>query len=120
MELFESGEMYLESILVLKRQSGNVRAIDLSEYMGYSRASVSTALSKLRSGGFLTTGPDGELLFTEKGAETAEKIYERHVLLADFLTSIGVNRKTAEDDACRIEHVISDETFSAMKNFVHR
>lgn len=115
MALFESGEMYLENILVLREGGKNVRAVDLSEHMGYSRASVSNALSKLRADGFLTVGPDGELVFTEKGEETAKKIYERHKLLSDFLTGLGVSPETAEEDACRIEHVISDETMEAIR-----
>lgn len=115
MALFESGEMYLENILVLRENGKSVRAIDLSEHMGYSRASVSHALAKLKSEGFLLTGPDGELLFTEKGLDTAKKIYERHILITRFLKGIGVDEKTAELDACRIEHVISDETVAAMR-----
>lgn len=115
MALFESGEMYLENILILSEGGKSVRAIDLSEHMGYSRASVSNALARLRADGFLTAGPDGELLFTEKGRLTAEKIYEKHILLSEFLMNLGVSRKNAEEDACRIEHVISDETVDAIR-----
>ena len=106
MHLQESGEMYLESIHVLLHQRGQVRAVDVSEYMGYSKPSVSRAIGLLREGGYLTV---------EDGFAAAEKIYERHRVLTLWLTRIGVSRECAAEDACRIEHVISDESFLALK-----
>ena len=117
MHLQESGEMYLETILVLSRKGGVVRSIDVSEEMGYSKPSVSRAVGLLKNGGYLTVDKDGGLSLTEIGREVAEKIYERHTLLTDFLVRIGVSRETASEDACRIEHHISDETFAAIKDF---
>lgn len=115
MSIQESGEMYLESILVLSRENPNVRAIDISEYMGFSKPSVSRALGLLKNDGFVTSTENGYLVLTDKGREIAEKIYERHTELTNFLTLIGVDKDTASKDACKIEHVISDESFSAIK-----
>ena len=114
MAIQESGEMYLETILILSRR-GPVRSIDVSEYMGYSKPSVSRAVSLLRSGGYLTVEESGFLHLTEAGQELAEKIYERHTILTDALMSLGVEKEAAAEDACRIEHVISDESFRAIK-----
>lgn len=118
MQLQESGEMYLETILILSRKSSLVRAIDVGEYMGFSKPSVSRAVSLLKDGGFISVESDGNLLLTDTGRELAEKIYERHNLLTLALTSLGVCEQTAAGDACRIEHVISDETFAALKRYV--
>ena len=115
MSIQESGEMYLESILVLSKKNPNVRAIDISEYMGFSKPSVSRALGLLKNDGFVTSNENGYLILTDKGREIAEKIYERHTELTNFLTLIGVDKDTASKDACKIEHVISDESFSAIK-----
>lgn len=115
MPIQESGEMYLESILVLSRENPCVRAIDISEYMGFSKPSVSRALGLLKTGGFVTVSEQGFLSLTKDGKAIAEKIYERHTELTEFLTLIGVNRETASKDACKIEHVISDESFNAIK-----
>ena len=115
MHLQESGEMYLESIHVLLHQRGQVRAVDVSEYMGYSKPSVSCAIGLLRAGGYLTVEDGGWLHLTELGFAAAEKIYERHRVLTLWLTRIGVSRECAAEDACRIEHVISDESFLALK-----
>lgn len=115
MSIQESGEMYLESILVLSKKKPSVRAIDLSEYMGFSKPSVSRALSLLKNGGFVTVNEHGVLCLTDNGKAIAEKIYERHTVLTDFLTLIGVDKDTASKDACKIEHVISDESFEAIK-----
>jgi Mn-dependent DtxR family transcriptional regulator len=115
--LQESGEMYIESLYVLSKQRQFVRAIDIGEYMGYSKPSVSRALGLLKSGGFVTSDKDGYLFLTEQGLEVAEKMYERHTLLCEFLTAIGVDEQTANDDACKIEHVISDSTFEAIKKY---
>ena len=114
MALLESGEMYLETILILSRK-GPVRSIDVSEYMGYSKPSVSRAVSLLKSGGYLTMEDNGFLHLTEAGQELAEKIYDRHTTLTAALLSLGVDRESASEDACRIEHVISDASFQAIK-----
>ena len=116
MHLQESGEMYLESILVLSRTNTHVRAIDVCEYMGYSKPSVSRALSILKESGHVLVDKAGHLTLTDEGRAVAEKIYERHKILTQVLTSIGVDEKIAAEDACKIEHHISDETFEAIKN----
>ena len=115
MALLESGEMYLESILVLSRRGGKVRSVDVSEYMGFSKPSVSRAIGLLKSGGYITVDADGHIALTEAGSETAERIYERHTLLTDFLVRLGVEREIAAADACKIEHHLSRETFEAIK-----
>ena len=115
MNLQESGEMYLETILILSQQKNFVRAIDVGEYMGFSKPSVSRALGLLKNGGFVSVGEGGGITLTETGREVAEKIYARHRYLTRFLTDLGVSGDTAAEDACRIEHVISDESFNAIK-----
>ena len=114
----ESGEMYLETIRVLSDKRANVRAIDISEEMGYSKPSVSRALGILKNDGYITVNESGFISLTESGSSLANKIYERHLVLTSFFTSIGVDAKTAEDDACKIEHDISDETFAALKKHI--
>ena len=118
MRLQESGEMYLEAILVLSRQNGHVRSIDVSEYLGYSKPSVSRAMGILRAGEYITVEPDGGILLTDSGMAIAEKIYARHTLLTRLLVHIGVSEETAAADACKLEHAISDESFVALKRFV--
>lgn len=118
MTLQESGEMYLETIYVLLQKYKDVRAIDVGEYMGYSKPSVSRAVGLLKSGGYLVTDELGHLSLTEAGAEVAEKIYERHTLLTRYLRMLGVGAETAAEDACKMEHIISDESFNAIKNHV--
>lgn len=115
MNLYESGEMYLESIYVLSMKSPCVRSIDVGEYLGYSKPSVSRAMSALKSGGYVTADRDGSLHLTPSGLEVAEKIYTRHTVLSGLLERLGVDKKTAVEDACRIEHVISDESFNAIR-----
>jgi Mn-dependent DtxR family transcriptional regulator len=115
MQIQESGEMYLETILVLSKKSENVRSIDVSEYMGFSKPSVSRAIGLLKNGGYVNVAADGCLTLTDAGLELAEKIYERHKIITDFLIGIGVSPETAAKDACRLEHVLSDETFEALK-----
>jgi Mn-dependent DtxR family transcriptional regulator len=115
MSIRESGEMYLESIYMLLNKSNRVRAIDVAEYTGYSKPSVSRALSLLRESGHILTDADGYLTLTEKGNALAQKTYERHEVLTKCFMLLGVCEETASADACRIEHVISDETFNAMK-----
>lgn len=114
----ESGEMYLETILILEKKQGNVRSIDVAEYMHYSKPSVSRGVSLLKENGYLVMEKDGRLNLTESGRMIAEKIYERHTLLTELLISLGVDRDTAANDACKIEHDISDKTFEAIK--MHR
>ena len=115
MGLQESGEMYLETIYILLKESPTVRAIDVGEYMGFSKPSVSRAMSLLKESGYVTTDSSGHISLTESGKKIAEKIYERHTLLTEMFASLGVDRKIAAEDACKIEHVISDDTFSALK-----
>ncbi len=118
MHLQESGEMYLESIFILSKKKPHVRAIDVSEYLGYSKPSVSRAMGLLKSGGFIQVDSGGFITLTEDGLEIANKIYERHTLVSEFLISIGVDPDIACADACKIEHVISDTSFEAIKKHV--
>ena len=118
MVLQESGEMYLETILVLSQKSKFVRAIDVGEEMGFSRPSVSRDVHLLSEGGFINIDPDGGLTLTDAGREVAEKIYERHTVLSQWLISLGVDEETATDDACKIEHDISDKSFAAIKKHI--
>ena len=117
MSVHESGEMYLEAIYVLHEKTGFVRSIDVSEYLGYSKPSVSRAMGILRNGEYITMDTDGSITLTEKGQEIAHKIYERHTLLTRLLTHIGVSEETAAADACKLEHAISDESFEALKKY---
>lgn len=110
--------MYLETIYVLSLSGGRVRSVDVGEYMGFSKPSVSRAVSLLKSDGYLTVEKDGMLLLTESGLDIAKKTYERHTLLTELFISLGVSEKTAAADACKIEHDISDETFEAIKNHI--
>ena len=119
MDIRESGEMYLETILILSRTKPSVRSIDVAQYMNFSKPSVSHAMTKLKDTGHVLMDRNGFLTLTEKGKEIAEKIYERHVVLCRFLTSIGVCEDTAEADACRMEHVISDESFNSLKRHLN-
>ena len=115
MHLQESGEMYLETILILSLKGNHVRSIDVSEYMGYSKPGVSRAIGLLKSGGYVVVDEDGFLHLTDAGQETAEKTYERHKVLTAFFVELGVDEAIAARDACKIEHDISDETFEALK-----
>ena len=115
MTLQESGEMYLETILILSQKSGFVRSVDIGEKMGYSKPSVSRAVGILRQGGYIEVGKDGGIILTDSGRAVAEKIYERHRLLTRFLVTLGVEEATAAEDACKIEHVISDASLEAIK-----
>ncbi len=120
MVLQESGEMYLETILVLSKKNRFVRAIDVGEEMGFSRPSVSRAVHLLAEGGFINIDVDGGLTLTDAGREVAEKIYERHTVISQWLISLGVNEETAIEDACKIEHDISDESFAAIKQHIKK
>ncbi|MBE6532244.1 MAG: metal-dependent transcriptional regulator [Ruminococcaceae bacterium] len=115
MNLQESGEMYLETILILTEKNPHVRSIDVCEYMGFSKPSVSRAIGLLKNGGYVIVDKDGYLSLTQLGSEVAHKMYDRHKMLTDFLVSLGVSEQTASEDACRIEHHISDESFDAIK-----
>ena len=116
MALQESGEMYLETILILSRKNGQVRSVDISEYMSFSKPSVSRAVGLLKKEGFITVEKDGFIHLTDKGLAQAEKILDRHTILTQMLIKLGVPREIASNDACRIEHVVSDETFEAIRN----
>lgn len=120
MRLQESGEMYLEAIYVLSKKLTLVRSVDVSEYLGYSKPSVSRAVGLLKAGEYITVEPDGGLNLTESGREIAEKIYERHTLLTALLMKVGVSEAVAVADACKLEHAISDESFYAIKEYFRR
>ena len=118
MHLQESGEMYLETIHVLTKKLGVVRSIDICEEMGYSKPSVSRAMSILKEGGYIVVEKGGHIILTDAGKEVAEKIYNRHTMLTKFLISIGVDEETASEDACKLEHHISDTTYEAIKKHI--
>ena len=109
---------YIESVLILKNRLGNVRSIDIVNYFDYSKPSISVAMKNLRMNGYVTVDSKGYIELTEKGSEIANKMYERHTLLTKWLTALGVDEKIAVEDACRIEHVISDESFEAIKKHI--
>ena len=115
MRLQESGEMYLECILRLSMEKGNVRAIDIGEFRGFSKPSISRAVKQLKEGGLIRVAENGLITLTQEGRAVAEKIYERHTVLAEFFEKLGVEKSVAVEDACKIEHVISDESFEAVK-----
>ncbi len=115
MALQESGEMYLEAIYVLSQESSAVRGIDIGDYLGYSKPSVSRALGLLRDEGLVKKDDDGFVKLTEAGAILAKRIYERHTVLTQMFINLGVDEETASEDACRVEHYISDKTFDAIK-----
>ena len=115
MSLYESGENYLETILVLKNKYGYVRSIDIARELGYSKPSVSRAVNVLKNDGYITFDPNGMILLTQKGTEVAEKIYHKHNVISSYLMSIGVSEETAKNDACKIEHVISEESFEKIR-----
>ena len=115
MELHESGEMYLETILILKNKFGYVRSIDIANEMGVSKPSVSRAVALLKDNCYISFDPNGMILLTDTGKVVAEKIYDRHTVLTKYFTAIGVSEDVASKDACKIEHIISDETFNILK-----
>ena len=118
MKIHESAENYLETILILSRKNGAVRSIDIVNVLDYTKPSVSVAMKNLRSGGHVAVDSDGYITLTESGREIAEMMYERHTLISDWLMDLGVEKQTATEDACRIEHVLSVESFEAMKNHI--
>ena len=118
MHIQESGEMYLETIFVLLKEKNLVRSVDVAEHMGYSKPSISRAMGLLKKGNFIEIAPDGAITLTDAGVQVAEKIYERHTLLTRLLVQLGVSPETAAEDACKLEHAISDESFEAIKKHV--
>jgi len=116
--LYESGEDYLETILILKKRNGNVRSIDIAREMDLSKPSVSRAVGILKNKGFIVVDEDGAIHFTDEGSKIAKRIYDRHRVLTEALMSLGVDEKTASEDACRIEHDISEKSFSKIKHYV--
>ncbi|MBP1550148.1 MAG: metal-dependent transcriptional regulator [Oscillospiraceae bacterium] len=119
MSIHESGEDYLETILILHRNTGFVRSIDIANELGYSKPSISRAVGILKSDGYITVEPNGQIVLTDSGMAKAEQVYERHLMLRKFLTDIlGVSTENSEQDACRIEHILSDETYEKLKGFV--
>ena len=118
MGIHESGEMYLETIHVLLKKNGAVRSIDISEHMGYSKPSISRAVGLLKKGGYILVDKDGYITLTDSGRDVAEKIYERHTVLSQLLVRLGVDPAVAAEDACRLEHAISDESFCAIKDYL--
>ncbi|MBQ2898162.1 MAG: metal-dependent transcriptional regulator [Oscillospiraceae bacterium] len=115
MQIRESGEDYLEAILMLQKRNGQVRSIDICNELGFSKPTVSVAMKNFRENGYINMDEDYLITLTEKGRAIAESVYERHVVIAKFLSAIGVDEKTALEDACKIEHDLSDETFRCMK-----
>ncbi len=120
MQLQESGEMYLETIYVLAQRGKPVRSVDVGEHMGFSKPSVSRAVGLLREGGYVVMNAEGHLSLTESGQQAAEKIFRRHTVLTQLLVSLGIDEKTASEDACRMEHVISDTTYQAIQRYILR
>ena len=120
MKIQESGEMYLETILVLKNKNGIVRSVDIANHTGYSKPSVSRAMGILKDGGFIEVDKEGNIFLTANGEEVARRIYERHVILTEFFVKLGVDSEIAAEDACKIEHDISEETFEKMKEYMQR
>ncbi len=118
MQLMESGEMYLETIHILLKNKGMVRSLDIAEYMGFSKPSVSRAVGILKKGDYIIVDRYGYITLTDLGKSVAKKIYERHTILTEVLISLGVSEKSASEDACKIEHVISDESFEAIKKHI--
>ena len=117
MKIMESGEDYLETVLILQNKCGTVRSVDIAEEMNVSKASVSVAMKNLRKGGYINMGKDHEITLTPEGKKLAETIYERHLMFSNVLSKLGVDQETALQDACRMEHALSGESFEALKNY---
>lgn len=115
MKVQESAENYLETILMLKKRNGYVRSIDIANELSFSKPSVSTAMKQFREQGYISVESNGSIILTESGLKIAERVYERHLLLSKYLIALGVDEETAKEDACRIEHVISQQTFDKIK-----
>lgn len=118
MKTHESPEDYLEAIYVITKNTGDVRSVDIANYFGYTKASVSVAMKKLRESGKITMDRYGKITLTESGLETASKVYERHRVITAFLVKLGVSQENAENDACRMEHILSEETFEKFKEYL--
>ncbi|WP_250278473.1 metal-dependent transcriptional regulator [[Clostridium] colinum] len=118
MKIQESGENYLETILILQKRNGIARSVDIANELNFSRASVSRAMSLLKASGYIEIGNINQIILTESGKEIAEKIYAKHCILKEFLITIGVNSDVAAEDACKMEHIISEETFNCLKNLL--
>ena len=118
--MLESGEMYLETIYILSKEKASVRSVDISEYMGYTKPSVSRAVGLLKKDGLIAMDEKGGLVLTDSGLKIAETIYERHTVLSRLFMNLGVDEETATDDACRIEHYISEKTFNAIKEHMRK
>ncbi len=119
MSIHESGEDYLETILILHKNTGFVRSIDIANELGYSKPSISRAVGILKNDGYIIVEPSGQIVLTDSGKAKAEQVYERHLMLRKFLTDIlGVSSENSEQDACRIEHILSDETYEKLKGFI--
>ena len=118
MHIQESGEMYLETIHLLLQKNGHVRSVDISEHMGYSKPSVSRAMGLLKSGGYILMDKDGSITLTDAGLGLAQKIYQRHTTLTRLLVTLGVDEETAAEDACKLEHAISDRSMAAICKFI--
>lgn len=119
MQIRKSAEDYLETILMLKERTGVVHSVDIAAELNFSKASVSVAMKKLRQNGYLTMEPDGQIELTEEGHKIAQSIYSRHRTLTDFFVSLGVSPETAAQDACKVEHDLSEETFQCLERYVH-
>lgn len=119
MKIQQSAENYLETIFVLTNRNGSVRSIDIANELGFSKPSVSVAMKSLRENGYIDVMGDGRILLLQKGKKIAEKLYERHTVLTKALVSLGISDETAADDACKIEHIISEETFNAIKSYTN-
>ena len=119
MSIRESGEMYLETIPILSRSSSEVHSLDVADYMNVSKPSVSRAVGILKNAGYIVTGKDNSLVLTDMGLEAAERIYDRHITIAEMLRSLGVSEENAVNDACKMEHDISEETFLAFKKHLN-
>ncbi len=120
MSLKESGEMYLESIYVLCKSKQFVRSVDVADYMNFSKPSVSRGVGLLRKQGYITVDKNGYIYLTDTGIKAGEKIYERHTVLTNILRAVGIDQETAAEDACRIEHVISEKTFNGIKDYFEK
>ena len=120
MKIQESGENYLETILILQKRNGIARSVDIANELNFSRASVSRAMSLLKTSGYIEIGNINQIILTEKGQEIAEKVYEKHCTLKDFLITIGVDNDIAAEDACKMEHIISDQTFNCLKETLNK
>ena len=118
MKILESAENYLESILILRNEKGRVRSIDIVNHLGFSKPSVSIAMKQLEENGYITRDEDGHIFLTDAGKKIAQETYERHVFLTDLFVRCGVSEETAREDACRMEHVISPDSFAAIKKYV--